>query len=376
MRQKMSPGFTFNKLKYMIDQIKECIDCLKLNIDKIVKEESGEIEIRDMMSKYSTDVIGSCAFGLKLDAINDPDSEFRKYGKAVVTPSIRNQIISAILLTQPLLLRLLPKNNRRQETISFFKNAFQQTIQYREKNGIDRKDFVEQLMKAREDLVLNPESKNTDVTFSEMDIVANAYILFIAGFDTVSTTLTCALYELALNSTIQNRVREEIQCEKLKNAGQLNHEFLSNLTYMHMVIKETLRKHPPLGILERVVTEPYKIPGSNVTLENGTKIIIPIRSIQHDPKYYSNPDEFDPERFSKENESNLYPNTYYPFGDGPRLCLGKRFAELEMKIALSEILSNFEILPYEKTQIPLQYIIGSFVNAPENVWLIFKPINT
>lgn len=70
-----------------------------------------------------------------------------------------------------------------------------------------------------------------------MDIVANAYILFIAGFETVSTTLTCALYELAMNETIQNRVREEIRSEKLKNGGQLNYEFLNNLTYMHMVIK-------------------------------------------------------------------------------------------------------------------------------------------
>jgi len=76
--------------------------------------------------------------------------------------------------------------------------------------------------------------------------------------------------------------------------------------------------------LNRVVTEPYTIPETNVTLKTGTKIVIPVHAIHYDAKYYPDPDAFDPERFSDENARRLRPNTYMPFGDGPRFCIGTR----------------------------------------------------
>lgn len=159
MRQKLSPTFTANKLKHMTGQVKECSDSLMASIDSLVEGSQDEMEIRDIMAKYSTDVIGSCAFGLKLDAINDPDSEFRRYGKTVFQPSIRSKITMAIIFTQPSLLRVFRFHNFSHRTIRFFRDAFRQTIEYREKHNVDRKDFVQHLMKARQDLVLNPNLK-------------------------------------------------------------------------------------------------------------------------------------------------------------------------------------------------------------------------
>ncbi|XP_050539634.1 probable cytochrome P450 6a13 isoform X3 [Daktulosphaira vitifoliae] len=375
MRQKLSPTFTTNKLKYMIEQIKICSDSLLECINENFIKYSGQMEIRDMMGKYSTDVIGKCAFGLDLDTINDPESEFRNYGKVTFQPSIRAHVIVSVFLTQPSLLRFMPSSFQPQKSIDFFRNAFQQTIHHRIESKIERKDVVQQLMKAREDLVLNPALNDKD-KFSEMDIVANAYILFVAGFETVSTSMSFCLYELALHKNIQDKVREEIIGIKSKNDGKLDNDCLCDLQYLNMVIKETLRRYPPLVFLTRVVTKPYTLPDTNITLENGTKILIPVRSLHYDCKYFPNPNEFDPERFSDENINKLHPNTYMPFGDGPRQCIAKRFAEIEMKLALSEILSKYEVLPCEKTQIPIKYIIGSFVNAPENIWLKFKPIHS
>lgn len=162
MRQKLSPSFTSTKLKHMNGQMKECTDSLISTIDQTLdRGEHGEdrIEIREMMAKYSTDVIGSCAFGLKLDAINDPDSEFRKHGKAVFSPSFRTKMRVLVIFMQPSLLRIFRIDHFSQATIKFFRDAFQQTIAYREKHNVDRKDFVQHLMKAREELVLNPNPK-------------------------------------------------------------------------------------------------------------------------------------------------------------------------------------------------------------------------
>ncbi|XP_050429640.1 probable cytochrome P450 6a13 [Adelges cooleyi] len=374
MRQKLSPAFTTNKLKYMIEQIQECSDILLKTIGQSIDKESGKMEIRDMMGKYSTDVIGSCAFGLKVDAINDPDSEFRKHGKAVFTPSYKSQLRAAIIFMQPSLVRLLGMNFYSQKTIDFFRDAFQQTIHYRQLNDCQRNDFVHHLMKARKDLVLNPELKDEE-KYSELDIVANAYILFVAGFETVSTSMSFCLYELALKTDIQERARKEIAGVKAENGGKLDVECLNKLHYLNMIIKETLRKYPPLITLNRIVTKPYTIPDTDITLRPGTKIIIPAKSIHYDPENYPNPLNFDPERYSEENINKLHPNTYMPFGDGPRFCIGKRFAEFEMKLALSEVLTNYEVLPCEKTQVPIQYVIGSLVNIPKSVWLKFRPIN-
>ncbi|XP_050540333.1 uncharacterized protein LOC126904972 [Daktulosphaira vitifoliae] len=375
MRQKLSPTFTTNKLKNMIDQIKECSDSLLSTIGQLVTKESGLIEIRDLMGKYSIDVIGSCAFGLKLDAINDPKSEFRKYGKAVFTPSYWSLLRNAVIFTQPSLASILQMNNYPFKNILFFRNAFEQTIRAREQSGIDRKDLVQQLMKARNDLVINPALRYKD-KYSELDIVANAHILFVAGFETVSTSMSFCLYELALRKDIQDKVRNEIlKVKSENNNGELNSDCLGKLHYLHMVIKETLRKYPPLAVLNRQVTQAYTLPGTSITLTPGTKIIIPVRSIHYNPKYYPNPTEFDPERFSDENIDKVHPNIYMPFGSGPRLCIAKRFAEMEMKLALSEVLINYEVLPCKKTQIPIKYIIGSFVSAPESIWLKFRSKN-
>lgn len=139
--------------------MKECSDDLLLSLGNTINDESDQVEVRDMMGKYSTDVIGSCAFGLKLDVINDPDSEFRKHGKAVFFPSLRAKIRVFFIFMQPALLDIFRINHYAHETIKFFSNAFKQTIEYREKHKVDRKDFVQHLMKAREDLVLNPNLK-------------------------------------------------------------------------------------------------------------------------------------------------------------------------------------------------------------------------
>lgn len=143
----------------MNEQVKECSVALLSKIKKNISESKERIETREVMASYSTDVIGSCAFGLKLDAINDEDSEFRKHGKTVFQPSLRSKIRMAIIFMQPSLLSIFRIHHYSHNTIKFFHDAFQQTIKYREKNNLDRKDFVQHLMKAREDLVLNPNLK-------------------------------------------------------------------------------------------------------------------------------------------------------------------------------------------------------------------------
>lgn len=180
-----------------------------------------------------------------------------------------------------------------------------------------------------------------------------------------------------------------------------------NITFR--CFSETLRKYSITIALLRVATQDYQVPGESLIIEKGQKLVIPSFSIHHDPEYYPNPDDFDPERFTPEEKSKRPNGTFIPFGEGPRQCIGnncnksknaylryaylhrcdwsyviylffvlfaaKRFAELEMKLVLSEILSKFEILPCGKTEIPLEIKIGPGLLEPKNgIWLHFKPL--
>lgn len=86
-----------------------------------------------------------------------------------------------------------------------------------------------------------------------------------------------------------------------------------------------MRLYGTAHVLSRVCTQPYKIPDSDLVLEKGSKVIIPLYSLHHDPKHYSEPYEFKPERFTPEESKERHPFVFLPFGEGPRNCIGRVF---------------------------------------------------
>ncbi|XP_026815293.1 probable cytochrome P450 6a13 [Rhopalosiphum maidis] len=368
MRQKLSPGFTSGKLKLAHDQIAECSDEL-MRFIRAKMEENDQIEVKETMGKYSTDVIGTCAFGLKLDTVKNDDSDFRVYARKILKMNFRFLLTETV---SPKILKLLGIAELSPEASAFYDSAFNEVIRYREENGIVRHDVAQSLIQARKELVLDSTDENE---FTEQDIIANAILMFLAGFEPVSSTLSFCLYQLALNQHIQDKMRDEMN-SKLKQHGQLNNEFLVDLHYTDMVLAETERMYVVTNALFREAVKTYNVPNDSLVIEKGTKIMIPVNSIHHDPKYYPDPYTFDPERFSPEEKAKRQSGIYLPFGDGPRFCIGKRFAELEIKMVLSQILTTFQILPCEKTEVPLKLQNGlPMMVAKNGIWLRFQSIS-
>ena len=139
--------------------------------------------------------------------------------------------------------------------------------------------------------------------------------------------------------------------------------------------------HSPALVTSRVCTEEYLMKaddGQKVLIEKGMNVYIPVHQFHYDPEYYTNPHSFTPERFDPENGGlKAYKDrgVFLPFGDGPRMCLGMKFAILQSKAAIAEIVKNFEISVNEKTAKDL--IIGptEFMNVKiGGLWLDFKAI--
>lgn len=96
-----------------------------------------------------------------------------------------------------------------------------------------------------------------------------------------------------------------------------------SLPYLDMVVSETLRKYPPLSFLNRMAMETYEVPNSNLVLEKGTAVYIPMLALHYDPQYFPDPEKYDPERFSEENKHDIPTCVYFPYGEGPHACIGE-----------------------------------------------------
>ncbi|KAK9869530.1 hypothetical protein WA026_003284 [Henosepilachna vigintioctopunctata] len=267
------------------------------------------------------------------------------------------------------------------ELRSFFVNLVKDTIKLREEKNIRRADMLGLLIEARKGTQIEEttkesievnfaaveehlEERNTKRELSDLDIASQVFVFFLGGFESVSNAMCFMAYELAVNVDVQMKLIQEID-ENRNEDGVLSYETIANLIYLDMVVSESLRKWPVTVFTDRTVTKPYTIKPElpdemPLSLEVGDQVIVPIMGLHYDTKYFENPEKFIPERFSPENRKNIKPYTYLPFGVGPRNCIGSRFALLEIKAVFFHILSHFEIVPVEKTNIPLQISKKSF----------------
>ncbi|CAG2115584.1 unnamed protein product, partial [Medioppia subpectinata] len=201
-----------------------------------------------------------------------------------------------------------------------------------------------------------PKSKPSG-TLSPDEMVAQAILFYIAGYDTTSAALTHALYYLSEHKDCQQKLYEE-----LRSCDEFTYEKLSQLKYLNGVIHETLRLRPSFAKLFRSCVQDYKLGNTGITIPAGTAVEINLTTLQRDPKYWPNAEEFQPERWF---EPNHHPYAYLPFGAGPRLCIGQRFAINEMQMCLAKMIRKFEF-----TMVPgfeIEYFRGQPAMSPKEL---------
>uniref|UniRef100_A0AAG5DMR6 Cytochrome P450 n=1 Tax=Anopheles atroparvus TaxID=41427 RepID=A0AAG5DMR6_ANOAO len=406
MRATLSPAFTGSKMRLMFTLIAECGQSMLAHFRAEEQKAIGggasglQLEMRDVMMRFANDVIGTAAFGIKVDSYRDPDNQFIRMGRSVTNQTSPVKMLKMLGFTfAPKLMQRLNIDFLSAEEDRFFRDTFRETMRVREEKGIFRPDMIELLMQAKKGSLRHAqkadEGKETPEGFATVDesqvgrrahdrvwtdseLIAQAFIFFFAGFETISWTLSFALYELAVAEDVQRRLHDEIRDteDSLEDGKSLSYEQLQSLPYLDQVISETLRKWPIATLLNRECVRDYRYDdgkGTSFTIEKGAQVFIPIIGFHFDPKYFPNPDRFDPERFSEANRKNIQSGTYLPFGAGPRNCIGSRFALMETKVVLYYLLLNFRILPCAKTQIPLKLKKSSTQFATEKgVWVEFQ----
>ncbi|XP_078037574.1 putative cytochrome P450 6a14 [Augochlora pura] len=370
LRARLTPVFTSGKLKEMFFMIIDCAKNFEERLDAVALK--GEpVDCRDLTARFTIDVIGSCAFGINMSCKSEMEAEFRRVGKEFLSVSLLRVLRARMRDIAPQLYTLLAPILPYPYGTEYFMSNVLNMIEYRKKNNIVRNDFINALMDIQE----HPE-KLGGIKLTDSLLAAQALFFFVAGFHSSAATISNVLLEMAMNQDIQDKLREEIKEHHELNNGEWHFENINAMPILDAVFKETLRKYPVLAFLSRKSIDDYTFEDLKFTIPKDTSVFISAYGIQHDPDIYPNPEVFDISRFMGDAASKRHPMHYLPFGDGPRNCIGARFAIFQTKIGIIKAIRNYKVDTCETTVYPCKFNPSTFLLVPTHpITLKFTKIN-
>jgi len=372
IRSTFTPIFTSGKIKVMFKFIKETSQALTNEISE--KAQTGdEFELKGTFGKFSLDALASCAFGVDAQSFTNPKSVFVKHAADIFTQSGWDNLVFLLKLLPgfDLFTEVFNINVFKPKATKYFSDVILKTLQVRKKSGGKRNDLIDLMLDCIEDGDIFDDKRSEEETsqfdedqqlrnekkrskISNDEIIATAMVFLVAGYDTTGMTLSYLAYAMSKNPEIQEKLQQEVDEAFEENNGELpDYNKIQSLPYLDMVIYETLRKFSPIGLNTRSCTEDYNLPGTDIVIKKDDLISFSVSGIHHDPELYSHPDQFYPDHFSKEEKATRSPYAFQSFGQGPRSCIGMRFALLEAKMAILCTYRRFTFLPGTKTQEPL-----------------------
>lgn len=230
IRSKLSPTFSSGKMKMMFSTLLDCGVPMIEHIDGLYREKKS-LDVKEILASYTTDAIGSCAFGLECNSFKNPHSEFRKYGRKVFEPSLGHAFKLLVTFAIPAIRKIFYLKSISMDVETFFVDTIRNIFDYRKANGVKRNDFIQLFIEMRQ------KAKETgEESLTLLQIAAQAFAFFLGGFETSSATMTLCLHELAFNQDIQNKLRDEIRETMKKNDGKLTYDGIVEMKYMDQVV--------------------------------------------------------------------------------------------------------------------------------------------
>ncbi|XP_020105932.1 cytochrome P450 72A15-like [Ananas comosus] len=334
-RRILNPAFHLEKLKRMLPSFSTCCTELIARWENLVPSEgSSEIDVWPELQNFTGDVISRTAFG----------SSYQE-GRRIfqLQSELAERLIQAFQYLFIPGYRFLPtKNNSRMKEIDGeIRSLLRGIIGKREKAikvGEATNDDLLGLM-LESNMRYFEENANSNLKMSTDEVIEECKLFYFAGQETTSVLLTWTMVALSMHPEWQARAREEVL--QVFGNGRPDFEGLSRLKIVTMIFYEVLRLYPPVIFLNRKTYKEMKLGG--ITYPPGVTLMLLTIFLHHDPDIWGqDASEFRPERFaegiSKASNDQV---AFFPFGWGPRICIGQSFALLEAKMGLSMILQRF-----------------------------------
>ncbi|XP_078374662.1 cholesterol 24-hydroxylase-like [Oculina patagonica] len=328
-RMILNPAFHRKCLKDLMSSFNSTANLLLEHLSTMA---DGKTEIRmfDQFSRAALDVICKVAFGMDMDIISGKDTKFTE----AVSLSFHGADVANF--EQPFHkwnVFQYPFQRRVTKAVQFLRETGRKVIEVRKnamKRGVQVPDDILQ------HIILQQE---TDPNVEIEDMLDDFITFFIAGHETTASMLSFCVLELGDHPEIVESLVGEV-FDVLGEKQNVEFDDLAKLHQLGLVIKETLRLHPPGAGTLRTSEKDQEIGGYKIPAN--TAIMVSTFVSSHSPEYWTNPEEFNPYRFDDEELVKRSHYTTFPFSLGPRNCIGQNFAQIEAKVLLSRFLQTFK----------------------------------
>jgi len=291
------------------------------------EEQAGKpVEIVQTMTGLTLEIIAKVLFDV------DVSQDVRSLGEAVaiLSDTAMHEMASPLRLPDFL---PLPRKWRKRWAMRYLDQTIRRIIAQRRASGEDKGDLLSMLL-------LAADEEGDGKSMTDEQARDEAMVLFLAGHDTTAAALAWVGYLLARHPEVQQRLADEVRT--VLAGREPSAADVAQLPYTEAVIKETLRLYPPAWIwFAREAMQDVELGGYTIP-RDGIVYVTPWVT-QRDPRWFPQPERFDPERFQAGRTDPLPPCAYFPFGAGPRLCVGNAFAMTEMVLVIACLSQRFHL---------------------------------
>jgi cytochrome P450 len=329
-RRLMQPAFHRRQIGQLAGTMTDCVETMLEGWHK-----GGVLNVSAELSTLTLTIVARALFGSSIS-----DNEAQQVSTAL--DFMLRLFQQRAILPFSFLNRLpLPSNRSAEIQINHLNQIIYRIIAARRRSDQLGDDLLGMLMAAQDE--------ETGSGMSDQQLRDEAMTLFLAGHETTASHLTWTLWLLDKHPAVLAQLMDEIRSVVGRHTPTLAD--VGQLTYLRSVIDESLRLYPPGWFFGRTARSDDNLNGVPITA--GTTVLISAYLMHHHPRYWQNPDQFNPNRF----QSPAAPMTpdpvprfaYFPFGGGARLCIGNQFALLESTLALTQILQQFQLHFFDET---------------------------
>ncbi|SPP88745.1 probable cytochrome P450 28a5 [Drosophila guanche] len=367
-RADVTPGLTMSRIKTVYPVTNKVCQKLSQWVDKQIRLGAPEgINAKDMSLCFTSEMVTDCVLGLSAESFSDNPTPIMGHIKDLFNQPWTFLLYFVAVSTFPCLSRLIKLRFVPPKVEQFFVGLMENAVQTRRAQlaggkQFERTDFLDYMLQLAEKRHLNTRQ-----------LLTHTMTFLLDGFETTASVLAHMLLLLGRNPEAQQRLREEIRAH-VKD-GIVTFEKLNELPFLDACVQETIRIFPPAFMSIKLCTEAIELPnkdGPNFTVDVGTSVVVPHYCFMLDEDYFPEAQSFQPDRFMEPDAAKKFreSGTFMGFGDGPRVCIGMRFAMAQIKAAAVELITKYNVKVNPKTRKDNLYDPVSFITSLQGgIWL-------